>query len=75
MKKLIGEALVVGVVTVVIGFVVDKVLKMYDNVNISQSLGKEFFIRLFFIGLLAHFSFEFLGLNKWYCTHGNACLQ
>ena len=30
-------------------------------------------VTLFLIGFFLHLSFEFLGINSWYCTNGNAC--
>jgi hypothetical protein len=72
--KLITEAVVVGIVTVIVGYFVDILFKIIEKESSGRFTHPEHYVRLFFIGVLAHFGFEFLGFNKWYCTHGNACV-
>ncbi len=78
--KLMIEALVVGIATVVVGsvvgFGVGKVLGS-DMPKICKNWNKKYAmeISLFLTGSLLHLLFEFLGGNKWYCKNGIACLK
>ena len=60
--KLLVEALVVGIVMLAIHYV----LSMF----IPNPL-----IVVFLTGFVGHLLFELVGANKWYCTHGKACLE
>ena len=33
------------------------------------------FVKLFFVGVVAHLMFEVSGANRWYCDNGVACLS
>ena len=78
--KLMIEALVVGIATVVVGSVVGfgigKVLGS-DMPKVCKNWNKKYAmeISLFLTGSLLHLLFEFLGGNKWYCKNGIACLK
>lgn len=78
--KLMIEALVVGIATVVVGsivgFGVGKVLGS-DMPKVCKNWNKKYAmeISLFLTGSLLHLLFEFLGGNKWYCKNGIACLK
>jgi hypothetical protein len=64
MLKLIVEAIVVGIVLCMIGV---PILLLSDN-NLYS-----YIIKLFIIGIIVHFLFEFTGGNKWYCDYGYSC--
>jgi|TARA_B110000259_G_scaffold187788_1_gene243322 membrane protein DedA with SNARE-associated domain len=76
--KLIIEALVVGILTVIVGsmvgYIVGSVLgtdlplvcKDWNKKNAME-------ISLFLTGFVLHLLFEVLGGNKWYCKNGVAC--
>ena len=62
---LLIEALVVGIVMVIVGLVV----RNYTNQLKMYPLE----MTLFLTGVFAHLLFEFTGFNKWYCGNGFAC--
>lgn len=67
MLRLTLEAIIVGLATLIGGLSLKLLL---DN----QKVKKYYFIILFFfLGFIAHFIFEITGVNKLYCSHGNAC--
>jgi len=63
--ELLIEALVVGIVMVVVGAMVKKFNFQWKSYDVE--------ITLFLTGVFAHLLFEFTGFNKWYCTNGFAC--
>jgi len=77
MKKLLTEALIVGVATAVLGLILST-LFMLTSKDFSfkkyhfwpQVLGA-----FFLTGFLIHIGCEMTGVNKWYCKHGNACVS
>lgn len=68
--NILSEAVIVGLVVIVVGLTTKKTLNCLE-INLPSQY--EEYIILFLIGALAHVLFEFLGFNKWYCEHGNAC--
>ena len=80
MLKLLIEAVIVGVMTVIIGSIVGFIFgKMFsiDLPSVCKKWNKyhTMELSLFFTGFLIHLLCEFSGLNKWYCKNGNACLN
>lgn len=70
MLRLTGEALAIGVATVIIGLVVHVLLGYHAEHANSPRMKKEMIalsVTLFFTGFFAHLVFEGLGLNKSYC--------
>jgi hypothetical protein len=78
--KLIVEALSVGVIVVMVGtivsFVIGKSLKV-DLPPVCKDWNKNYVmeVSLFFTGVATHLLCEGLGINKWYCKKGVACLK
>ena len=68
--NILNEAIVVGLVVVIVGLLTKKTLNCLE-VNLPSEY--EEYITLFLIGAISHVLFEFLGFNKWYCENGNAC--
>jgi hypothetical protein len=68
-QRLLIEAVLVGVLVVFLGLAIMSFVK-------TQTWAKDypFEISLFLTGILTHLVCEFTGVNKWYCTNGNACL-
>ena len=79
MRTLLIEAGVVGLATIVVGIVVSLSLKNLFKLNMPishKNINKNNMVMLLFItGFLIHIICEFSGLNKWYCSNGNACLN
>lgn len=70
------EALIVGVVLAIIGFIISTSL-MYER-DSSFSIKKYKFwpwvlVGYFITGVIAHIIFQVTGANKWYCKNGDAC--
>ena len=59
--RLYQEAIVVGIVCVVIGTLVGRALPRATGTS------------LFLTGVVAHYAFEAVGANRWYCQNGVAC--
>lgn len=78
MNKLLMEAFFTGLILVIFGtivsFIVGKVF-VTDLPPVCKDWNKNYVmeISLFFTGFIAHLSFEYIGLNKWYCNNGHAC--
>jgi hypothetical protein len=60
--KLLIEATVVGLVMLAIHY------------GLSMMFKNQMLI-VFLTGFIGHLLFELFGANKWYCTHGKACLE
>ena len=78
MFQLLIEAILVGIVLVVIGYLVTFIISKIYSTNlpkICKKWNKNYImeISLFFIGAFTHLFFELIGFNKWYCKKGFAC--
>lgn len=75
---LLKEAVVVGIMTIIIGSVVGYMLGKLNKVELHEmckqwNKNHIMEISLFFTGFFIHVLCEYSGLNKWYCTNGVAC--
>ena len=75
---LIIEAIVVGILTVIVGTIVGYVVgKLFSNdlPKICKTWNRNHIMEicLFFTGFIIHLICEFSGINKWYCKNGYAC--
>lgn len=80
MNQIIIEAIVVGIITVIIGNISGLLVASMLKVNlpeICKDWNKYYTmeITLFLTGFLIHLLCEFTGINKWYCKNGFACLR
>ena len=67
MSSYLIEALVVGVLTAIIGVLMTKAIKF----NLSEP--RELVVFLLVLGVIIHLLCESTGINHWYCKNGNAC--
>lgn len=75
---LLVEALIVGIVIVIIGLAVSKLASPVLGVKLPEECeawNDKYVMEgtLFLTGFLGHLFFEVIGANKWYCTNGVAC--
>lgn len=71
------EALVVGISALLMGLLLHVLLGHHAQHANSPTMKKEMIqlsVILFMTGVLLHLFYEYMGMNKWYCKHGNACL-
>lgn len=80
MYKLFIEALVVGIMTVVVGTIVSLIVKKMNIFSVKlPDVCKDwnnFYIMeicLFFTGFTLHLLCELFGINKYYCNNSYAC--
>ena len=78
MKKLIIEAIVVGISIVISGTISSFIFSRFFKVElppVCKEWNKNYVmeITLFFTGVFIHLIFELIGLNKWYCKNSFAC--
>lgn len=72
------EAVIVGIVIVVVGTLVSWIFGSLFKVDlppVCKDWNKNYAmeITLFLTGFFAHLLFEVFGANAWYCRNGNAC--
>ena len=80
MIKLLIEAIIVGVLTVIIGSIVGFIFSKINNklqpeleYSKKNNNWNKYYVMeqsLFFTGALIHLLCEYLGINTWYCKNG-----
>ena len=76
---IIIEAIVVGILTILVGYMskyfLDKLYNIEEKINIYESWNKNYIMekKLFITGFLIHIICQILGINTWYCKYGIAC--
>jgi ABC-type antimicrobial peptide transport system permease subunit len=76
MTNLLTEALVVGLVSAIVGLIVSTLLMYAFSKDFSlkkYDFWPQVALSYFITGIVLHLGFEWVGANKWYCKHGNAC--
>jgi len=75
---LLLEALLVGIIVGILGFIIATALMFLFQPNFSFSkydFWFEVFLGYFITGILSHLLFQWTGVNKMYCKYGNACIS
>ena len=73
--KLLIEAIIVGISTLIIGMLLHVLLGYHSQHAHSPTMKKEMIqlsILLFLTGASIHLLYEVTNMNKWYCKNGNA---
>jgi len=70
------EALIVGVITAVVGLIVSYGVMYIEKPESVKNFDHwwSIVVSFFITGFLIHLLCEFSGVNRWYCVHGSACL-
>ncbi len=77
---LIIEAAIVGFLILIIGTIVSFFISRFTVTElppVCKDWNKNHImeISLFLTGFFTHIVCEFIGLNKWYCKNGSACIK
>ena len=72
MKTIIIESIIIGIITMILGKIISKILLGINNVDKKNNLPKwqeprVIEISLFVTGIFIHLLCEYIGINKWYC--------
>jgi len=74
--KFVVEAIIVGLSSLMMGFLIHFILGHHSQHANSPTMKKEMIqlgILLFLTGVFLHLFYEVTKMNKWYCKNGNAC--
>tara|TARA_B110000285_G_scaffold69744_1_gene80237 strand:+ start:240 stop:500 length:261 start_codon:yes stop_codon:yes gene_type:complete len=75
--RLIIEASMVGIITVVVGYIITWILSQFTSKakKINTDWNKNYIMELalFLTGMSVHLLCEISGINSWYCVNGLAC--
>ena len=75
--RLLIEAVIVGIITVVVGYIVTWIVSNFnkDAKDINKEWNKNHIMELvlFLTGVCIHLLCEVSGINSWYCENGLAC--
>ena len=75
--RLLIEAVIVGIITVVVGYIVTWIVSNFnkDAKDINKEWNKNHIMEivLFLTGICVHLLCEVSGINSWYCENGLAC--
>ena len=71
LQALLMEAVAVGVVVVILGYLVVYVM---EHMKLKMGREKQMILGFFMLGVITHLVCEFTGVNKWYCKKGHACI-
>ena len=74
--KLLGEAIIIGLCLIVIGYLVSYCIKPYFKVSLPEicndwNKNYVFEATLFLSGFFLHILYEMTGVNHWYCNIKN----
>lgn len=67
------EASVIGLLVILLGTIISYFIAIMTDKDTKFLYNPAMFISLFLIGFILHFSFDLIGLNKWYCNNCAGC--
>lgn len=79
MVELFIEAFIVGIILLIISIpIMGGLHMMYPKdyagcENLPDKSKKKYYVATVIIGIVTHLLCEYSGVNRWYCTNGNAC--
>ena len=71
---IIIEGSIVGIATVILGTIISYLYALLKNKDTKFIKNTGMYICLFLTGFILHVGWDIVGLNKWYCKNGYACL-
>ena len=80
MIKLFIEAFIVGIILLIVSIpVMGGLHALYPEdyagcEHLPSKSKNKYYVSTVVIGILVHLFCECIGLNKWYCRNGNACI-
>lgn len=69
------ELIFIGTITSIIGYIISYITMKINNPDVKFKHWNSLILTFFITGILIHLICENLGINKYYCSYGNACLQ
>ncbi len=71
MNYILLDYLFIGIISFIFGFITEKIIKMNNKDNLLTKTKNNnkyyFFFLLFLTGIVLHFIYEIIGINKWQC--------
>ena len=72
-KTLFTETLFVGFLTCIIGFIISYISMKINSPDVIFEHWNSLLLTFFITGVIIHLLCEYLGINSYYCSKGNAC--
>ena len=71
----IYESIIIGIITLVVGYIILILTKKYkdDKDNKDDKKLYHIYIAFFMTGFILHIILEIFGFNKWYCDKKDKC--
>jgi len=71
-NKILYEYITISIISLLFGFLTEKILSIYDNENDLTTLKKnnkyKFIFAIILFSCFLHLSIEYFGINEWQCN-------
>lgn len=74
-NTLLVELIFVGIITSIIGYIISYITMKINNPDVKFKHWNPLILTFFITGISIHLLCEYLSINKYYCSYGNACLN